>query len=201
MTHHQTRLRRRPGFSLVEVMGAMVIVAILSALVIPVVYQRLKEARVDAIVQEFESIRSGMFMYYRDVTKYPPRVDYLTALESGPTDICGNPLTARNIAGYKGPYLSRQIIMLNPLGGLTRYAISSGDSVESVITRTTISAITGPTDVLQIWVYGPELDIANMIDQRIDGTIDGTSGVIQTVGNPSPNEFIVKYNIPIKNPC
>jgi prepilin-type N-terminal cleavage/methylation domain-containing protein len=199
---------RRPGFSLVEILVAVLIIALVAAVVIPTIYGRLTAARADAIVGEMQSLQNGIMLFYRDVGRYPRRLDYLNALPTPATnvlDACGTQISTQNQAKYRGPYINREIVMLNPGAGITKYLLATGDSVESLLTRTSIATPTGGTQqVLQILVYGPDLSIAQTIDRNVDGTGDtspASDGIIEYTPLTAP-EYLVEWTIPIKlNAC
>lgn len=193
----------RGGFSLPEILVAVVVMALLAAVVVPTIYGRLAASRSDAIVGELQSLQNGIMLFYRDVGHYPRRLDYLNTLPTPATnvlDACGVQIPTAAQANYRGPYINRQIVMLNPGGGITKYLLATGDSVESLITRTTQVAQNGGTQqVLQILVYGPDQSTAESIDKSVDGSIDGTGGIIQYV---AVAPYVVKWTIPIRlNAC
>lgn len=192
------RRRRTMGFTLGEILVAVTIIALLAAAVVPTILGRLESSRADAVVVEMQSLQNAIMLFYRDVGRYPRRLDYLNTLPAGALDACGTTISAQNIAKFRGPYINRTITMINPGIGLTKYILATGDSVESLLTRTTISTFSGNLQVLQINVYGPEQNIAEDIDLKVDGVIDASGGIIQYVGNPQPNEYIVRWTLPIK---
>lgn len=202
----ERRPRRGPGFSLGEILIAVAIIALLAAVVVPTIFGRLTSARSDAIIGEMQSLQNGILLFYRDVGRYPRRLDYLDVLPTPANlnvDACGTTLSTQNQAKFRGPYINRPIQMINLGLGLTKYILATGDSVESIITRTAIVSGTGGTQqVLQILVYGPEQNIAEDIDSKVDGVLDANSGIIQYVVISAPNEYIVKWSLPIKlNAC
>jgi prepilin-type N-terminal cleavage/methylation domain-containing protein len=191
------------GFTLAEVLTAVTIIGLLAVVMLPIVLGRLASARADAIVTEMQSLQDALQLFNRDVGRYPQRLDYLSVLPTPAAsvfDACGTAISAQNQAKFRGPYINREIVMINPGGGITKYPLATGDSVESVLTRTTITnPVTGGTQqVLQILVYGPEQDITQMIDSTVDGKVDGGNGIVQYAAI-QPNENTIKWTIPIKN--
>ena len=191
------------GFALAEILVAILILALLAAVVVPTIFGRLAAARADAIVGELQSLQNGIMLFYRDVGRYPRRLDYLNVLPtpaSSALDACGTQLTPQAQANFRGPYINRGIVMINPAGGITKYLLATGDSVESLISRSTITTQTnGVQQVLQILVYGPDQSTAETIDKNVDGNIDPNGGIIQYV---AVTPYIVKWTIPIRlNAC
>ncbi len=64
--------RRRSGFTFVEILTAMTIVAILAGIVIPKTGDFIKRAKAAAVVADIRAIRDGLDVYYTDSTSYPP---------------------------------------------------------------------------------------------------------------------------------
>ena len=168
------------------------IVAVLAAAIIPTVYGRLEASRADAIVGEMQSLESGIMLFYRDVGRYPRRLDYLNTLAIGDLDACAATIPSINVGRFRGPYISRSIALINP-PSITKYLMSTGDSVESVLTRTNITTATGTQRVLQISVHGVDTDVSNLIDTKVDGRTGVSDGKIHIAG------AIVKWTIPIKS--
>lgn len=192
---------RSRGFTLGEVLVALVIVALLAAVIVPIVYGRLAIGRAEAIVSEMQNLETGLRLFNKDVGRYPARLDYLNVLPSASVvDACGTAISAQNKAKFRGPYITRPIVMINPGGGDTRYILATGDTVQSALTRTTITnPVTGGVQqVLQIQVSGPEQDITLMIDSTVDGIVDRSNGIIRYAA-PLLNENIVLWTFPIKN--
>ena len=172
----------RAAFTLAEVLVAVACVAILTAVVLPTIQGRLKEAYEDAIVQEFDNISSAIIAYRQDVGKYPPQLVYLTALPASATDACGNTLTATQISNWHGPYITRNI------GAVTYYVIAQKDSVFNVLnTSYSASAIT-------VELHGADTLTAHDVDLKIDGQAVNNSGGLQWALNGLAT--IIYFEIP-----
>ncbi|HEX8724810.1 MAG TPA: prepilin-type N-terminal cleavage/methylation domain-containing protein [Gemmatimonadaceae bacterium] len=63
---------RRGGFTFVEILTSMTIVAILAGIVIPKTGDFIKQARAAAIVADISAIHEGLVFYYSDSTDFPP---------------------------------------------------------------------------------------------------------------------------------
>ena len=73
------------GFTLVEIMVVVVILAVLAALVVPRVVGRTDEARVVAAQQDIASTMQALKLYRIDNSRYPSNEQGLAALVTRPT--------------------------------------------------------------------------------------------------------------------
>ncbi len=73
------------GFTLVEVMVVVVILAVLAALIVPRVVGRTDEARAVAAKQDIAAIMQSLKLYRIDNSRYPTNEQGLEALVSRPT--------------------------------------------------------------------------------------------------------------------
>jgi general secretion pathway protein G len=73
------------GFTLIEIMVVVVIMAILAALIVPRVMSRPDEARVIAAQQDVRAIMQALKLYRLDNTRYPTTEQGLEALLKAPT--------------------------------------------------------------------------------------------------------------------
>ena len=80
--HYRTR---RSGFTLIEIMVVVVILAILAALIVPKVMSRPDEARVVAARQDVAAILQALKLYRLDNLRYPTTEQGLAALVARPT--------------------------------------------------------------------------------------------------------------------
>lgn len=76
---------RNTGFTLVEVMVVVVILAVLAALIVPRVVGRTDEARAVAAKQDIAAIMQSLKLYRIDNSRYPTNDQGLEALVSRPT--------------------------------------------------------------------------------------------------------------------
>lgn len=78
------RRSRLDGFTLIEVMVVVVILAILAALIVPKIMGRPDEARAVAAKQDIATIVQALRLYRLDNTRYPTSEQGLAALVSRP---------------------------------------------------------------------------------------------------------------------
>ena len=72
------------GFTLIEIMVVVVIMAILAALIVPRVMSRPDEARVIAAQQDIRTINQALRLYRLDNLRYPSTEQGLAALVKAP---------------------------------------------------------------------------------------------------------------------
>lgn len=77
--------QRQAGFTLIELMVVVVILAILAAFVVPMVMDRPDEARIVKAKQDIASISSALNLYKLDNYRYPTTEQGLEALVKKPT--------------------------------------------------------------------------------------------------------------------
>ena|SRR5438067_840623 len=166
---HWIPLRARRGFSLAEIIVAMLIIAILAAMVYPTVAGKLRDSRTSALSQTFVGFSQGIAEYKRATTRYPGSLTLLTtAPVVGSLDICGNAMTATLVALWRGPYASRMVLA----GGLT-----VGDATIQPGLRRVVS---GSNIFLMIDAPAVETSIANDLEAQLDaGAADFTTGSIR----------------------
>jgi general secretion pathway protein G len=84
LTHFDRRLSRFMGFTLIEVMVVIAILAILAALIVPKVMSRPDEARVVAAKQDIAALMQALKLYRLDTKRYPTTEQGLQALVARP---------------------------------------------------------------------------------------------------------------------
>ena len=77
-TPHASRLRSSPGFTLVELIGVLAILAILASFITPNVINQLRSARRDAEDQQLANISQGIELYLRQTRSFPTNLAVLS---------------------------------------------------------------------------------------------------------------------------
>ena len=89
--------RFRRGFTLVELLLVMVILAVLAAVVVPKFTGRSEQARLTAAKADIHQIEAQLDAFEVDTGRYPSSEEGLQALLEAPT----------NVKNWHGPYLKR----------------------------------------------------------------------------------------------
>ena len=76
-TPHALRLRSPPGFTLVELIGVLAILAILASFITPNVINQLRSARRDAEDKQLANISQGIELYLRQTRSFPANLAVL----------------------------------------------------------------------------------------------------------------------------
>jgi general secretion pathway protein G len=102
--------KRSRGFTLIEIMVVVVILAVLGALVVPNILDKVDQARVTRAKSDIQGIETALDLYRLDNFKYPTSEQGLQALVSQPTDPTltnyrsGGYLKSIPIDPWKNPY-------------------------------------------------------------------------------------------------
>lgn len=116
----QTHRSPRAGFSLMEIVVAVSVIAILGAVLTPAVLKHIKRSKIAAVIEDFRVIETAIMQYYSDVGTLAPLNDIgpFTATPGSPT--VRHFLTGDGNNGWDGPYIAR-VKIASPFGG--RYDI------------------------------------------------------------------------------
>lgn len=100
----QQNTRRQAGFTLLELLVVLGIIAMLAGLVGPQVMKHMGESKVKAAKVQVEDLAQTLDMYKLDVGSYPTSEQGLNALIENPGDI----------QRWNGPYLRKSKVPLDP---------------------------------------------------------------------------------------
>ena len=94
--------RRRPAFTLIEVLVVIVVISVLAAIVGPEVFRHVDTANEAAARTQIESLGAALDSYRLDNGRYPTTAQGLDALREIPT---ADPRPTN----WRGPYLTREV--------------------------------------------------------------------------------------------
>jgi general secretion pathway protein G len=107
------RYKARAGFTLVELLVVLAILALLAGLVGPRVLNQLGGAKSKSALVQIRDLEQALEMYKLDVGRFPNAQDGLQALVSQPS----------GANGWNGPYLKKSDIPMDPWGQPYQYRI------------------------------------------------------------------------------
>ncbi len=99
-------LSAQKGFTLVEMIGVMAVIAILAAIAAPRVFDAIEDAKVTSLVQQINTFKTAATQVYKDTGRFPHyRSDQTNAYYN--TFMNKNSLNTANadMPGWNGPYL------------------------------------------------------------------------------------------------
>ena len=115
MNHRARTARRHRGFTLVELLLVLVILAALTYMVVPRFTGRSKRARVAAARADiFLNIATALDLYEMDNGRYPTTEQGLHALLAAPS-------TGPLALNWSGPYIKKPVHPRDPWGNQYRY--------------------------------------------------------------------------------
>jgi general secretion pathway protein G len=91
------KTNKRRGFTLIELMVVVLIIAVLAALIVPRVTQRQDDAKYAAAQSQIARISSLLQQFRLDCERFPTGEEGLQALVQAPGDV----------TGWKGPYVDK----------------------------------------------------------------------------------------------
>lgn len=95
-----TRNHRQSGFTLIEMIVVIAIIATLAALVAPAVFNNVSDAKTNAAKSQIEMLSLALNSYRMDNDAFPTTGQGLAALRE-------KPATADEPPNWRGPYLTR----------------------------------------------------------------------------------------------
>lgn len=111
-------IRSRRGFTLLEILVVITVIAILAGLVSPMVFRNVSDAKVAAARTQIEGLGLALDTYYLHNDHYPSTAQGLSALVTQPA---GDPPASN----WRGPYLKKGV-PADPWGNPYRY-LSPGE--------------------------------------------------------------------------
>ncbi len=190
------------GFTLIEMIGVLAVVAVLAALVLPKVFDVIAESRVNALAASVKAYETAVIKYYSDIGNLLP----LDAAGAPATDTVGSSATATSLAArltlsssdglvlatglwpkFRGPYLEKFDSATPPALGTTM-AIPATTAVnyDTAVTATNLGwdlkGDDGNSDIPTgaSVVYYTLVGLAGEDFERFDSIIDRDIGTTAT---------------------
>ena len=98
----------RAGFTFIELIVAMAIIAMIAATVVPVMVGALDRARVERGLESLEGLRDGLVAFEDDVNDWPYQLTQLTTqITTSNVNTCNQAHSNGEVGNWDGPYLTR----------------------------------------------------------------------------------------------
>jgi len=177
------------GFTLIEMIGVLAVIAILAAVVAPKIFDAINDSKVTSLAEDIATIRTSVTSYYKDTGQFPSQASNSTKAQQN--QMMKKPTTVK---GWKGPYLDKALSNpVNPSGylnigqGSWKFDIN-GDGTNDY------GAGTSHPIVSMVWfdrMTGAQAKaLSNIIDSDGDNTTGNTawfkSGRVRTRNSADP---------------
>jgi prepilin-type N-terminal cleavage/methylation domain-containing protein len=196
------RVRSQKGFTLIEMIGVLAIIAILIAAVAPRIFEAISDSRVSSFCSTLRTIQTAVSKYYSDVgTLFPlgdangvPMVGSVSSLEL-PNELIGllsdgtGPWPGAATGGlwnkYAGPYLDKFVAGAPPIGSgwvmpaQMAAASAAGDASSTSGTKWDLNGDDQSDFSVNVQIVTVEVDNVSYaeflkVDNIIDSGIGGT---------------------------
>ncbi|MEM7218506.1 MAG: prepilin-type N-terminal cleavage/methylation domain-containing protein [Pseudomonadota bacterium] len=96
------------GFTLLELIGVMAVIAVLGAMATPRIFEAIEDSRVSALVAQANDLRSNVARFYKDTGTWPRHIPNHAQDRYHQLMVnIGN--NNQSIPGWKGPYLEQEL--------------------------------------------------------------------------------------------
>ena len=141
------RRRRERGYTLLEVLIVLTIIALIAALVGPRLMAQLDRSKVTAARVQIRALASTLETMRLDIGRYPTTDEGLALLVSPPR--------GRDVGAWRGPYLDGEV-PADPWGGAYQYRAPGADFARPRIASLGADAQEGGSGLAADIVYGDE---------------------------------------------
>jgi prepilin-type N-terminal cleavage/methylation domain-containing protein len=164
------RTQRPNGFTLAEVLVTLAIVAVVAAVMIPVLTSQLRKGDANRVTSDLVAVRTGAQAFLSDIRRLPGEVNHLISQPaSSSLDIEGNLYGQTLLDRWRGPYLDKQI--------------ETGNFVTTGFGGRILSAFDTLTDGGTLWmaavVEGLTASQFEDVALAIDGDISSSTGKVR----------------------
>lgn len=182
--------RTRPddtlGFTLVEVLVILAIIAVLAGVLVPVVTNQIRKAETARVTSDVTGIRTGIEAFIADVKRYPGDLDDLSSpVDGSDNDINLESYPAGLANSWSGPYIDR--VMLDADSLETGFG---GQILDSMQTWTHPG---NSVDYITVLITGISSGDFDEVDAAIDGGDGATAGRLlffDGVADPDTTKFL-----------
>ena len=174
--------RRREAMTIVEVLIALAILAIIAAVVLPTTAGQLRDGHAAALANQLANLRDAIGNYRQNVGAYPISLTQLTTQPVGGADACGTALSNPEVNAWRGPYINQNIVGNMPVGS-------------AIVVASLTRAPAGTIGLLQIRAARVENDIASELEEQFDGNANFATGTILWT---AAGDDTLTFQIPIR---
>jgi general secretion pathway protein G len=168
------RMRRTGGFSLPEVLVALALIAILTAVLMPGLTSQVRKSDATRIEGDLTALQAAIQAFVADVHRFPATTTQLTTpLVNGATDLDVATIPNSLVARWKGPYLTKSLIGNTAVGAISNTftrVTDSGTGVDYIVVTVTNTTNT------------EFAEIEDMLDAGTASSTSSTAGSVRFSG-------------------
>jgi len=170
--------KQQTGFTLMEMIGVMAVIAILAAVATPKIFDAIEDAKVSAYIGEANQLKLAVARYYKDTGTWPRHTPSHDDDDHHQLIINVREGGGGTIPGWNGPYLEKELTHQITKGAYqdVRYTDSSNYACD----------IDGDGNRDGSFLIYRADDISDEVAIKISNIIDGDGGI--TSGNKSWDE-------------
>ena len=167
----EPRGRSRHGFTLLEIVIVLVVLALLAGALVPAILGRLSQGQAGSLATTLDALREGVLEYRADVRRFPTHLRYLSSPPGTAVDICDRTVPPSFLAEWKGPYLNRSI-------GSSGLQVGTATVLDSIV-RSPATFTASTVGELIIQVADVDSSVARSVEREQDVTPDFAAGTIR----------------------
>ena len=185
MTGIMKRIRRTGGFTLLEILVALVLIGLLAGALVPTVVNQLGRGETNRLVEDLTAVEEASKSFRVDVQRWPGGLrNLVTQPTASDVSLTGATYPAGLVSRWRGPYLEQGSIPGDTI-------VTSGGGV---ILPTFSSVAWGGTNFLTVKVKGITQESARAVRMVIDGdtAVAASSGRVRwrSGGGSSPDTLV-----------
>lgn len=162
----------KSGFTLAEILVSLTLLALLAAVLIPVVAGQVLKGDASRVMEDLGAVRLGADQFLADVHRYPGKYsDMSKVITTANTDINAVTYTAGLVAKWAGPYVAKDTVNASVPTGF-------GGSISNVFMKVANTNAINYVTIVVTGIAGADFD---RIDLQFDGVVNRTGGLLRWV--------------------
>lgn len=172
-----TRALGRGGFTLIEILVALILIALLLGAVVPAVLNQVTKGDTNRILEDLDAVTTGMQTFRMDVKRWPGDLeDLISAVSTTDTDIDADPYTQGMVNKWDGAYLDGV-----SLDGNNALVTGAEGTIQNDFDVGGAFKLNNE-DYITITVNGLPLSQVAAVDVAVDGAVNSSTGRVHTSG-------------------